>query len=200
MVEIFRGYVRTKNKRPIQKFKGIDNLPKLEEVQNFDEYAGILNNDFTVLDIDDGDEAERTYRLVCDLDLNCRVVKTTRGMHFIFKKNNYANKGNSHQTNALGFTIDIRTGVNQYIVVKKEGKVRPIIREFDETKPIAEFPKFFAPIRSTIKFTGMKDGDGRNGKLFNYLIVLVKNLFTKEECIDIVHWINYYAFDDPLSE
>lgn len=200
MIQIFRGYVRTKDKKPIQKFKGIDDLPCLEEISNFDEYAGILNNDYTVMDVDEKDEAERTYKLVCDENLNCRVTKTTRGMHFIFKKNSYASKGNTHQTNAIGFTFDIRTGENQYIVVKKDGKVREVIRDFDESRDITEYPKYFAPIRSDEKFTAMKDGDGRNGKLFNYIITLVKNGYNKDECVQIINFINKYAFDDPLTD
>ena len=61
MVQIFRGYVQTKDKKPIQKFKGIDNLPTLEEVEQYDEYAGILNDEYTVMDVDDAIEAEKTY-------------------------------------------------------------------------------------------------------------------------------------------
>ena len=30
MVQIFRGYVQTKDKNPIQKFKGVEKLPTLE--------------------------------------------------------------------------------------------------------------------------------------------------------------------------
>ena len=56
MINIFRGYVRTKDKKPIQKFKGVETLPTLEEVKNTEEYAGILNDDFVVMDVDDGDE------------------------------------------------------------------------------------------------------------------------------------------------
>ena len=46
----------------------------------------------------------------------------------------------------------------------------------------------------------MKDGSGRNGKLFNHLITLTKNGFTKEECKDIIKLINVYSFDEPLSD
>ena len=200
MIDIFRGYVRTKDKKPIQKFKGIENLPTIDEVSKYSEYAGILNNDYTVMDVDDGIEAEKTYKLVCDENINCRVIKTTRGMHFVFKKNKYATKGNTHQINALGFTFDIRTGENQYIVVKKDGKTREILRDFDESRKIDEYPKIFKPIISDATFTGMKDGSGRNGKLFNHLITLTKNGFTKEECKDIIKLINVYSFDEPLSD
>lgn len=88
MVEIFRGYVPTKEKTPTQKFKeeGGYSLLSLEEVQDLDEYAGILNDQFVVMDVDDSVEADKTYEIVKMLGLNIRVVKTTRGKHFIFKK------------------------------------------------------------------------------------------------------------------
>ncbi len=70
MIDIFRGYVRTKDKKPIQKFKGIENLPTIDEVSKYGEYAGILNNDYTVMDVDDEIEAEKTYKLVCDENIN----------------------------------------------------------------------------------------------------------------------------------
>ena len=86
MVEIFRGYVPTKEKTPTQKFKeeGGYSLLSLEEVQDLDEYAGILNDQFVVMDVDDSVEANKTYEIVKMLGLNIRVVNTTRGKHFIF--------------------------------------------------------------------------------------------------------------------
>ena len=39
MINIFQGYVRTKDKKPIQKFKDVDTLLSLEEASEFDEYA-----------------------------------------------------------------------------------------------------------------------------------------------------------------
>lgn len=200
MVEIFRGYVQTINKKPIQKFKGVKDLPTLEEVSKYEEYAGILNNDFTVMDVDDGIEAQKTFDLIKGERINCKVVKTTRGMHFIFRKNDYASKGNTHQTNALGFTFDIRTGENQYIVVKRGRAVRETLQDFDESREIAFYPKFFAPIRSEAKFTSKKDGDGRNGLLFTHLITLRRCGFSKEECVKVINLINDYAFDEPLGD
>ena len=50
MINIFRGYVRTKDKKPIQKFKDVDTLLSLEEASEFDEYAGILNDEYVVIE------------------------------------------------------------------------------------------------------------------------------------------------------
>lgn len=201
MIDIFRGYVRTNDKKPIQKFKGVETLPTLEEVSKYDEYAGILNDDYVVMDIDDGIEADKAFELVKHLNLNCKVVNTSRGKHFIFKKNPELKlKGTTKNINALGFTFDIRIGINQYIVVKYKGVIREVVRDFDETKPIETFPRFFAPITSTNVFTSMGDGDGRNGKLFSHIATLSHCGFKKDEIIDIVTWINMFCFDDPLSD
>ena len=201
MINIFRGYVRTKDKKPIQKFKGVNDLLTLKDVENDDEYAGILNDDFVVLDVDDSVEAEKTFRLVDDLGLNCRVVNTTRGKHFIFKKNPALKlKGTTHNICSLGFNFDIRIGINQYIIVKAKGKVREVIKEFDESKEIEAFPKYFAPISSSNKFTNLTEGDGRNGKLFSHIPTLIKAGYTKEEVKQIIRWINSYYLLTPLSE
>lgn len=200
MIDIFRGYVVTKDKKPIQKFKGVDVLPTLEEVSKYDEYAGILNDEFTVMDVDDATEAEIALKIVQDRHFNCKVVNTSRGKHFIFKKSKFASKGNTHQVNAFGLTFDIRTGINQYIVVKKDGVLREVVQDFDEAKPIAEYPMCFAPIKCDAKFVGMGDGDGRNGALFTHIATLFRNGFDKDDIIDIICEINEFCFSEPLAD
>ena len=201
MINIFRGYVRTKDKKPIQKFKDVDTLLSLEEASEFDEYAGILNDEYVVMDVDDKVEADKTFDLIKHLGLNCKVVQTSRGKHFIFKKNDDLHlKGTTKNINALGITFDIRIGVNQYIVVKYKGVVREVLQDFDESRPIDVYPKYFKPINSKNVFTSMSDGDGRNGKLFSHIATLTHNGFNKDEIIDICHWINEFYFDSPLSD
>lgn len=200
MINPFRGYVKTKNKQPCQKFGNGEKLLTLEEVSECEEYAGILNGEFTVKDVDDGSEAERVYALVCDLDLNCRIYKTTRGLHFMFKASEYCTKGVVKATDALGFSFDVRTGKNMYVVLKKKGALREIIRDFDESKPLTPYPKFFAPVRNSAKFTDMGEGDGRNGALFKHSALLLRSGFTPTEVKTILYQINRYAFAEPLSE
>ena len=85
MINPFRGYVKNKDKSPCQKFGNGEPLLSYDDVKDLPEYAGILNGEFTVKDVDDGDEADRVYAIVCDLNLNCRIYKTTRGLHFMFR-------------------------------------------------------------------------------------------------------------------
>jgi len=200
MINPFRGYVKTNNKQPCQKFGNGEPLLTLDEVSACEEYAGILNGDFTVKDVDDGAEAERVYALVCDLDLNCRIYKTTRGLHFMFKASEWCKKGVVKATDAFGFSFDVRTGRNMYVVLKSKGKLREIIRDFDESKPLTPYPKFFSPVKGSQKFTDMGDGDGRNGALFKHSALLLRSGFTPTEVKTILYQINKYAFAEPLSD
>ena len=44
-MELFRGYVPTRNKQCLEKFKGVEKLKTRSEVQDLDEYAGILGEE-----------------------------------------------------------------------------------------------------------------------------------------------------------
>ena len=47
-MELFRGYVPTRNKQCLEKFKGVEKLKTRSEVQDLDEYAGILAEALTL--------------------------------------------------------------------------------------------------------------------------------------------------------
>ena len=76
MIELFKGYVPTKNKKCLRKFKDKP-LLTLGEVQNLPEYAGILADNTILIDIDDHDQSEILMTIVEDLQLDCRVYQTT---------------------------------------------------------------------------------------------------------------------------
>ena len=54
-MELFRGYVPTKNKQCLEKFKGVKKLKTLDDVQDLDEYAGILGDETILIDVDDAE-------------------------------------------------------------------------------------------------------------------------------------------------
>ena len=86
MQELFKGYVPTRNKECLMKFKNKTSaeLKSLREVSQLDEYAGILNDNTILVDIDDYEQSEILMNIVEDLQLRCRVYETTRGKHFLF--------------------------------------------------------------------------------------------------------------------
>lgn len=200
MIEPFRGYVRTKGKSPCRKFGNGEQLLTYDEVKDLSEYAGILNGEYTVKDVDESADAERLYRLVTDLNLNCRIYKTTRGMHFMFKSSEFCKKGVVKAVDALGLGFDVRTGKNMYIVLKYDNTYRPILRDFDETRPIDLFPKMLSPIKGAEKLAGMGEGDGRNGALFRHSALLLRNGYTPTEVKRILYLINQYIFAEPLPD
>ena len=106
-MQLFRGYVPTKDKQCLEKFKGRKRLNTLEEVQDLDEYAAILGEETILIDVDDTETSDLLFQIVQDLDLKCRVYSTTRGKHFYFRNpEGYVEKSWTKQTLALGIETD----------------------------------------------------------------------------------------------
>lgn len=197
-MELFRGYVRTKNKKCIDKFKDKD-LRTFDEVKDLDEYAGIIANDIVLIDIDNAEQAEIMMNIVEDLQLDCRVYQTTRGKHFFFK-NSGVGKCQNKQKLACGIEADIKIGDhNSYSVLKFKGEERFI--EWDtESSDYQELPKWMHPVRTRMDFFNMEEGEGRNSSLFSYILTLTSAGFSKEESKRCIGIINKYILKEALSD
>lgn len=196
----FRGYVKTDGKKAVEKFKNGAQLRTLEQARPLDSYAGILADDAILIDVDDLEESEILFKIVEEKELLCRVYETSRGKHFFFK-NTKIGKCYTHARLACGLTADIKCGKsNSYSILKKEGKERRIIYDVLEGEQYQELPAFLTPIKSKLDFSELEEGDGRNQKLYNYILTLQANGFSKDEARETLHVINDYVFSDPLSE
>lgn len=196
----FKGYIRTKDKNAIDKYKNTDNLKTLQEVQSLPEYAGILAPDAILVDIDDSKQSELLMNIVEHFQLNCRVYQTTRGRHFLFK-NSKIDKCFTHCTLACGFTADIKSGFkNSYEVLKFNGEERFIEWDIEKGQEYQEIPKWLFPIKTNAEFLKMKAGDGRNQELFNYILTLQSNDFSVEESRETIRIINKFVLPEPLSD
>ena len=196
----FKGYIRTKDKNAIDKYKNTDNLRTLEQVQSLPEYAGILAADAILVDIDDLEQSEMLMNIVEHFQLNCRVYQTTRGRHFLFK-NSKIDKCFTHCTLACGFTADIKSGFkNSYEILKFNNKERFIEWDIEEGQEYQEIPKWLFPIKTNAEFLKMKAGDGRNQELFNYILTLQSNDFSVEESRETIRIINQFVLQEPLSD
>ena len=185
-MSFFRGYVLTKGKRCLEKFKGVEALKSYEEVKNHDEFAGILDGHSILLDFDDSEQAKIAFKMVQDLELSCRVYKTTRGVHILFKNRSVRKCGTGVKL-ACGLMADVKVGENAYSVLKFAGKEREILYD---TENYQEVPNFFIPIKSNVDFFNMKKGEGRNQSLFNYILTLQSNGFGVDESRDCLKLIN----------
>jgi len=196
----FKGYVETKNKKCMEKFKGRTDFKNYKQVQSLPEFAGILATETILIDIDDFDESEILFKIVQDLKLKCRVYKTTRGKHFLFK-NTIIESNRTHATLALGITADIKIGKrNAYSILKFNNENRPILYDEAENEEAQELPKWLLPIKTTMDFLNMSAGDGRNQALFNYILTLQSNDFSKEESRETIKLINKYVLKEPLTD
>lgn len=200
-MEIFRGFVPTKNKKCTMPFKGVPSsqLMTYDEVKDLQEYAGILADDVILIDIDDKAQSDILMDIVEDLQLNCRVYQTTRGRHFLFK-NDKVDKCGTHLKLAIGLTADIKIGSkNSYEVLKIDGEER--FGEWDSYDDNYDcIPKWLTKVKYAPDFMNMTAGDGRNQELFNYILNLQSNGFTKDECRECIRLINKYVFTDKLSD
>ena len=200
-MQLFRGYVPTKDKQCLEKFKGRKRLNTLEDVQDLDEYAAILGEETILIDVDDGETSYLLFKIVQDLDFKFRVYATTRGKHFYFKNpEGYVEKSWTKQTLALGIETDAKVGRNNsYAIMRFKGVDRPMLQDCPEDE-IQELPKWLTPVKTNMKFLDMEAGDGRNQSLFNYILTLQSEDFTKEEARETIRLINRYVLSDPLSE
>lgn len=195
----FKGFVPTKDKKCLLKFKGktASELQTYDQVKNLPEYAGILSDETALIDIDDFEQSEILFKIVQNMKLRCRVYQTNRGKHFLFINDKL--ETNKIRTKlACGLTADIKIGTkNSYSILKYDNKEREIIYDCDDYETV---PKWLVPVKSSIDFLEMESGDGRNQTFFNYILTLQSNDFSIEEVRECINIINKYLLKDPLDE
>ena len=203
MYQLFKGYVPTSNKKCTMPFKGksSEELLNLRDAKKHEEFAGILNDNTILIDIDDYDMSEIMMNIVEDKQLGCRVYKTTRGKHFLFKNDGRYEKCWTHKTLACGLQSDGKLGSKaSYSVLKYQGKDRKIIYDILSDEDYDSVPKWMLPVSTKTDFLDMAEGDGRNQSLFNYILQLQSYGFSKQEAKECISIINQYVLKKPLSK
>lgn len=197
----FKGYVPTKDKKCTMSFrdKKSAELLTFDQVELMKEYAGILDDETILIDVDDKEQSEILLNIVEAKNLLCRVYETTRGMHFLFKRGEVDRCG-THKKTAIGIECDIKVGnKNSYEVLKFNGKERPILYDILPGEEYQELPKWLTVVNARdVAFLNMETGDGRNQALFNYILTLQANGFSIEDTREVIRIINEYILVDPL--
>lgn len=196
---LYKGYVETKGKASIEKLKNRTTWKTLDEVKDRPGYGGVLANDTILVDLDDGEQAEILMNIVEALQLNCKVVQTSRGKHFLFK-NHTVDRNRTHVPLAVGLTADIKVGSKlSYEVLKVSGEERFVEWDIEPGGKYDELPKWLQPVRAAADFLDMSAGDGRNQALFNYILTLQANDFSVDDCRECIRILNQYVMKDPLD-
>jgi putative DNA primase/helicase len=195
--ELFQGFVITKNKKSIEKIKGRNDFKTFDQVKDEPEFAGVLNENIALIDIDNTEMSDLLFKIVQDKKINCVVIKTGRGKHFLFKNNGITSNKTKCKL-AISLEADIKLGIKtSYEVLKADGNLREVLLNPDE---IDEIPKWLTPISANIEFINMEAGDGRNQSLFNYILTLQSADFTVEEARETIRLINKYVLKEPLKD
>ena len=196
----FRGFVETKNKKCIEKFKGRTDFKTFEQVQSLPEYAGILAAETILIDVDNFEASEILFKVVKEYALTCRVYRTSRGKHFLFKNSGVPTNKTGCKL-AIGLTADIKIGTrNSYEVLKYDNQNREILYDTAENEEAQQLPRWLFPVKSKMEFLNMEIGDGRNQGLFNYILTLQSNDFSVEEARETIRIINKFVLKVPLSD
>ena len=196
-------YIILDGKTPTHSFKDGVGAKTWDEVKDFDDVACIVPKGYIVLDFDTTSDAEIMLKIVEGMDLKCRVMKTTRGIHCWFKTTEENPKNFIKSRLAVGIFSDRKAGGrNAYVKIKQDGKAREWIRNIKGSE-IQEVPKWLSPISAPngkFSFKEMGEGSGRNQELFNYIVYLQTKGFTREEIRETIHVINDYVLADSLSD
>ena len=200
----FKGYVPTKKKKCLMSYKDKrpDQLLTIEEAGKLDEYAGILDTNTILIDVDEMEQAKKLFNLIESKECRCRVYQSTRGLHFLFlNTKGVVDKCYTHTNLACGINADIKVGLkNSYEVLKIDGKERVILYDKLDDEEYQEVPFYLLPVKDKTDFPNMGDGDGRNKSLFSYILALNREGFTKEQTREILTLINKFVFKKPLAE
>lgn len=201
-MKLFETYFKIKDKKPaVRSFSRPKMLDNLEQAQTYEDYAGRLAPDTLLIDIDDKEQAECMMKIVDDLQLLCQVRETDRGMHFYFKNNGRYQQCETKSKTAIGFTVDVKTGIkNSYAVLKNHGKEREIIYDILKGEDYQEAPRWLTLLPKGATDAWKIDKGNRNDALYSYQIQLINAGLSRDECRECTRLINKYVLKKPLSD
>jgi putative DNA primase/helicase len=195
-------YIILNGKAPVHGFKDGKGAKTWDEAKDFDNVAVIVPKGYVVLDFDTTSDAEIMLRIVEALDLKCRVMKTTRGIHCWFKSPEEAPKNFIKNRLAIGIYCDRKAGGrNAYVKIKQDGKAREWLKKV-KGEDMEVVPKWLYSVSAPggkFSFKEMGEGSGRNQELFNYIIYLQTKGFTRDEIRKTIEIINDFVFAEALT-
>lgn len=193
MIKMYKGYLPSNGKIPIEKIKG--KLYSFEEISgHLGDYVGVLSDEYIMLDFDSEEVSEIIIDIIKSEDLKCNILKTSRGVHVYFKNTN-VKTNKTKKLLAIGVECDVKLGhKNTVEPLRMDGIERKWIKTVDE---VEELPKFLEPIKSKVD---MMNSTTRNQDLFNHILTLQNAGFGRENIKDVLRKINKYVFKEPLKE
>ena len=197
-MELYKGYTKNDGKKPLDKIKGVTSFRSLDEVRTFDSYGGVLADNVVLIDVDDPDQSEILMKIVEHFQINCKVIQTSRGRHFLFVNDGIETNGTGKKL-ACGLTADIKLGSKNTVQCLKINGLERFV-EWDAEPPgqYDKIPKWLFPVSTSIDFLNTET---RNEDLFRYILVLQSQLhLDKDQIKQTLQIINDFILKTPLEQ
>ncbi|AMR87649.1 DNA primase family protein [Bacillus thuringiensis] len=195
---MYKGYLKGNGKHAASKFKDGAKLLSYHTARKEDSFVGILDDEYIMVDVDDIAEAETLLDIIEDKNINCSVLETTNGMHFYFKGYDITANKIKWFSN-IGILCDYKLGIkNTADPLKIDGKTRKWLRKCKEHDSL---PSWLYPYnKKNPNLTKMGEGDGRNDKLFTYILKLQSQGMAKNDIKETISIINNYILEEPVTQ
>ncbi|HGO9409084.1 TPA: phage/plasmid primase, P4 family [Bacillus cereus] len=195
---MYKGYLKGNGKHAASKFKDGAKLLSYHTARKEDSFVGILDDEYIMVDVDDIGEAETLLDIIEDKNINCSVLETTNGMHFYFKGYDITANKIKWFSN-IGILCDYKLGIkNTADPLKIDGETRKWLRKCTEHDSL---PSWLYPYnKKNPNLTKMGEGDGRNDKLFTYILKLQSQGMAKNDIKETISIINNYILEEPVTQ
>lgn len=212
-MDLFKGYIPSKGKQPLESVKTFELLKTPPE--NHD-YVGVLKDEIVQLDFDNEENAKIAMAIVNEYKLKCDILKTSRGIHLYFLNDGSVKSQSVGSYNAIGLICDVGLGLKNRVVPLRITKDVEVIRIVDGEEVISttkqttqrEWLQTYSEldnIPAYFRIVGKKDHElkkcnTRNQSLFNYILTLQLSGLNKDEIRRTIKIINKHILYEPLSD
>lgn len=185
-----------RQKKKLKTFAQAKNMP-----QNYNSIAGVLAPNIILIDVDTKEEGEKLIEILTDLGINCPMIESDKGYHFLFKDIYGYKKSDTKFYTPIGIEIDIKLGNKgglEFLTVA--GEERKII---NDTSEIPDLPIFLYSKGKFEQIGEIVETDGysqRNDFMNAHNYHLQKLGYTFDEALEICAIVDGYIFYEPLPE
>ena len=185
-----------RQKKKLKTFAQAKNMP-----QNYNSIVGVLAPNIILIDVDTKEEGEKLIEILTDLGINCPMIESDKGYHFLFKDIYGYKKSDTKFYTPIGIEIDIKLGDKgglEFLTVA--GEERKII---NDTAEIPDLPIFLYSKGKFEQIGEIVETDGysqRNDFMNAHNYHLQKLGYTFDEALEICAIVDGYIFYKPLPE
>ncbi len=176
------------------------------------DYGRLVQMGYVFFDFDEQPYVDKIISIIKNSNLKCRMLKTTRGVHFLFKTNKQKITNNSKNFNFLGLKCDVKgvglteegkqcyQGIKVNGILREEICINHNITDGIDVLDYAPIWLYQAPKNKQIDLTIDQTG-GRNDMFHGDLMISAKkNNFTYDQYCEMAHIINKYVLPIGISE